>query len=116
MACGRGVGSAPVIFWGLCPVLAVWNTLPSIPGRGVSWRMGSHLVTGQSLKPGGQGPYGLLMVLPCLLLTLILKSSELEIGFRRKLSVGESDTLVCHGIFFLPATAVVRLMGRRMTQ
>lgn len=78
--------------------------------------MGSHLVTGQSLKPGGQGPYGLLMVLPCLLLTLILKSSELEIGFRRKLSVGESDTLVCHGIFFLPATAVVRLMGRRMTQ
>lgn len=99
MACGRGVGSAPAIFWGLCPVLAVWNTLPSIPGRGVSWRMGSHLVTGQSLKTGGQGPYGLHMVLPCLLLTLILKSSELKIGFRRKLSVGESDTLFAMEFF-----------------
>ena len=39
------------------------------------------------------------MVLPCLLLTLILKSSELERGFRRKLSVGESDTLFAMEFF-----------------
>lgn len=58
MACGRGVGSAPAIFWGLCPVLAVWNTLPSIPGRGVSWRMDSHLVAGQSLKQGDRDHMG----------------------------------------------------------
>lgn len=41
MAFGGGVVSAPVIFWGVCPVLAVWNTAPATPGRRVSQRMGS---------------------------------------------------------------------------
>lgn len=41
MASGRGVGSAPAMFWGICPVLAVWSTPPSAPRRWVSHRMGS---------------------------------------------------------------------------
>lgn len=32
MASGWGIGSAAVIFWGACPVLAAWNTLLYTPG------------------------------------------------------------------------------------
>lgn len=63
------------------PREAIWS-----PGRA-----SSHLTR-------GQGPYGLLKVLPYLLLTL--KSSGLETGLKRKFSAGKPDARVAMAFSF----------------
>lgn len=53
-----GCRIAPAIFWGACPVPAVWNAPPSTPGRrgpGAQAGLSSHLVTGQSPQPPDVG-------------------------------------------------------------
>ena len=47
----------------------------------------------------GQGPYGFLTILPCLLLTLILKASEVEMGLKREMSAREPEAVLTLDLF-----------------
>lgn len=63
--------------------------------RAAIWSLGrasNHLTR-------GQGPYGFLATLPCLLLISILTSSEVETGLQRKVSAREPETVVTLELF-----------------
>lgn len=120
MAYGRGIGSAPAIFWGICPVLAVWNTLPPLQAGGCprEWAaLSSHLVTGQSLKPPDLGTGTIWISQGSTLLTFdfSFKSSELEIRQRIKFSSREPEAMITMDISPCDS-GMVRLVGRIIIQ
>lgn len=71
MASGRGIGSAAVIFWGVCPVLAVWNSRREGGWPSEQTAASHHLVTRQSLKPPDLGTEAIWSSQASTLLTLI---------------------------------------------